>query len=137
MRITWEQYALQIAQVAALRSEDPYRQVGACALDFENRVIGVAYNGLPPGVSVESSFWTDREARRPYMIHAEINILSLLKRGECALLAITHLPCSSCAQAICAHGIKSVVYIEEYERDTNAKKIFLFAGVTLKQLTIS
>lgn len=134
MRISWEQYALKIAQVAALRSEDPYCQVGACALDHENRVIGVAYNGLSPGKVVNQSFWADRETRRPFMIHAEINLLSLLKRGECSLLACTLLPCSSCAQAICAHGVKTVIYREEYERDSNATRIFAFAGVTLKKL---
>ena len=40
-RITWEEYAIRLAEVAMLRSED-IRQVGACALDHENRVIGVA-----------------------------------------------------------------------------------------------
>ncbi len=50
MRISWDSYALKIAQVAALRSEDPFKKVGACALDFSNRVIGVAYNGLAPNI---------------------------------------------------------------------------------------
>ena len=78
-RISWEEYALRIAQVASLRSEDPYKQVGASALDWSNRIIGVAYNGLAPGIDVDETFWEDRNRRRPYMIHAEVNLLSLFK----------------------------------------------------------
>jgi len=44
-RISWEEYALRMAQVASMRSEDRFKKVGACALDINNRVIGVAYNG--------------------------------------------------------------------------------------------
>ena len=31
---------MTLAHAAALRSEDPYRKVGAAALDADNRVIG-------------------------------------------------------------------------------------------------
>ena len=133
-RLSWENYALRIAEVASLRSEDPYKKVGACALDFHNRVIGVAYNGLAPGVDVTGSFWTDRDKRRPYMIHAETNLLSLFKRGECNLLACTLLPCSCCASMISAYGIKKVVYKELYNRDTMAINIFEFNGIICEQI---
>ena len=133
-KITWEEYALRIAEVASLRSEDPYKKVGACALDFSNRVIGVAYNGLSPGLNVDISFWKNRDERRPYMIHAEANLLSLFRRGECALLACTLLPCSCCASMISAYGIKKVVYKEVYNRDTMAIKIFEFNSILCEQI---
>ena len=79
MRINWDEYALSLAHVAKLRSEDPFRQVGACALDHENRVLGVAYNGLKSGTVVPEKFWSDRNKRRPYKIHAEANLLSLFE----------------------------------------------------------
>lgn len=135
-RISWEEYALKIAQVAALRSEDPYKKVGACGLDHTNRVIGVAYNGLAPGINVNDSFWADRDARRPYMIHAEANLLSLFKRGDCKMLACTLLPCTCCASMISAYGIKKVVYIEEYVRDNKAIEIFKFNGIECRQYKI-
>ncbi len=135
-RISWEEYALKIAEVAALRSEDPYVKVGSCALDHENRVIGVAYNGLASGINVPKSFWKDRDKRRPYMIHAEVNLLSLFKRGECKLLACTLLPCSCCAAMIAAYGIKTVVYKDVYHRDDNALRIFDFNGISYKQISI-
>ena len=133
-RISWEEYALKIAEVAALRSEDKYVQVGSCALDYSNRVIGVAYNGLASGISVPDSFWDDRDARRPFMIHAEANLLSLVKRGECRLLACTLLPCSCCASMIASYGIKTVVYRDVYFRDDKALEIFKFNGIECKQV---
>jgi dCMP deaminase len=133
-RISWEEYALRIAEVASLRSEDPFKKVGACALDKDNRVIGVAYNGLASGLSVNSDFWKDRDKRRPYMIHAEANLLSLFKRGECALLACTLLPCSCCASLISAYNVKKVVYKEEYTRDNVALQIFNFNGIVCEQI---
>lgn len=133
-RISWEEYAIRIAEVASLRSEDPYVKVGACALDFSNRVIGVAYNGLASEINVKPSFWDDRDARRPYMIHAEVNLLSLFKRGECKLLACTLLPCSCCASMIASYGIKNVVYKDNYYRDQKAYEIFEFNGIKCDQI---
>jgi dCMP deaminase len=128
-RVSWEEYALKIAQVASLRSEDPYKKVGACALDWSNRVIGVAYNGLAPGINVDDSFWSNRDKRRPYMIHAEVNLLSLFKRGDCKMLACTLLPCHCCASMIASYGIKKVVYIEDYIHDNAAVEIFAFNNI--------
>lgn len=135
-RISWEKYALKIAEVASLRSEDKFVKVGSCALDHSNRVIGVAYNGLASGIKVDDLFWEDRDARRPYMIHAEVNLLSLFKRGECSLLACTLLPCSCCASMIAAYGIKKVVYKDTYFRDDKALDIFKFNGISCEQIII-
>lgn len=134
-RISWEEYALKIAEVASLRSEDPYVQVGSCALDYSNRVIGVAYNGLASGITVANAFWEDRDERRPFMIHAEVNLLSLVKRGECKLLACTLLPCSCCASMIASYGIKKVIYKDTYFRDEKALEIFKFNNIQCEQLT--
>lgn len=133
-RISWEDYAIKIAEVASLRSEDPYVKVGACALDFNNRVIGVAYNGLASNIEVDDTFWQDRDARRPYVIHAETNLLSLIKRNECKMIACTLLPCSSCASLIAAHNIKKVVFKQMYERDNKAIEIFKFNGIECIQI---
>ena len=127
-RLSWEKYALKIAEVASLRSED-IRKVGCCALDFDHRVIGVAYNGLASGKSVDESFWLDRDKRRPYMIHAEANLLSLFRRNECKLIACTLLPCQACATMIAAYGIKKVIYKDIYELDIKALDIFKFYNI--------
>jgi dCMP deaminase len=133
MRISWNKYALNLAIEASKRSEDPYRKVGACALSFDNRVLGVAYNGLVSGKNVRKNFWKDRNQRRRYMIHAETNLLSLFERGECRLIACTLLPCSYCARMICAWGIPEVIYKEEYDNDAEGLKIFKFYNVKVKK----
>ena len=97
-RLSIPEYAVALAHVASLRSEDPFRKVGAVALDFDNRVIGTAYNGLAPGYNAPEGFWNDREARRKYMLHAEVNLCSLFTRGAARLLACTTMPCTSCMQ---------------------------------------
>lgn len=135
-RPSWEEYALSIAKTAALRSEDVYRKVGACALNHQNMILAVGYNGLASGKSVTSEFWEDRDKRRKYMIHAEVNCLSLFKKGEAKILAVNLLPCSSCATMIATYGIKHVIYEEEYDRDYAAKDIFEFYNVKLEKITV-
>lgn len=135
-RISWENYALELAKTASMRSEDPYKKVGACALSFDNRVLGVAYNGLKSGKNPDVSFWKDRDARRPYMIHAETNVLSLFSRNECRLLAVTMMPCSCCARMICAWNIPELVYFEEYNsiESKYSMDIFQFYGIKITKL---
>lgn len=124
---------MRLAETASKRSEDPYRKVGACALNKEHMVVGLGYNGLAPKKNVPSSFWEDRDKRRAYMVHAETNCLSLCKRGEVELLAVTLLPCSYCAAMIAAYGVKEVLYAENYEQDDSAKMIFGFYNISLLQ----
>ena len=133
MRISWEQYALDIAQTASSRSEDRYVKVGACALNSQQMVVAVGYNGLASGKDVSYDFWRNRDHRRKFMIHAEVNCLSLFKKGEAEMLATTLLPCSSCATLIASYGISKVVYKDVYERDTQALEIFDFYNIECTQ----
>ncbi len=129
-RLSVPQYAMALAHVAALRSEDPYRKVGAAALDKDNRVIGTAYNGLFPGFVAPEGFWASRDERQKFMLHAEINLCSLFKRGEAQLVACTTMPCTSCMQALCAHGVKTIYYGEAYKQ-SEAPSIAALYGVEL------
>ncbi|NBP02650.1 MAG: deoxycytidylate deaminase [Proteobacteria bacterium] len=128
-RISWEEHALLLAWAATLRSEDPYMKVGASALGVHNEVLGVAYNGLAPGKIVSDNFWVDRNKRRPYMVHAEANLLARIKTNEAKIMAVTLQPCSCCAQSIVAHGIKKVVYTEKYDFDKGGIDILKFYEV--------
>ena len=83
---------------AAMRSEDPFKKVGACALGDDNKVLALGYNGLASGKELDpekkKKFWEDRDFRRPFVIHAEANCLSGIKRGECNIFDSTLLTCS-------------------------------------------
>ena len=132
-RLSIPDYAMALAHVASLRSEDPYRKVGAVALDFDNRVIGTAYNGLAPGYNASPEFWADRDARRSFMIHAEVNLCSLFTRGNVKLIACTTEPCTSCMQMLCAYGVREVYYRESYP-GSEAAAICARYGIHLCQL---
>lgn len=132
-RLSIPDYAMALAEVASLRSEDPYRKVGAAAIDHDNRVIGTAYNGLAPGFDAPLGFWDDRDKRQKFMLHAEINLCSLMKRGEAKIVACTTLPCTSCMQALCAHGVKEVYFREDYP-NSDAHEIAATYGVKLVQI---
>lgn len=133
-RLSIPQYAMALAHVASLRSEDPYRKVGAAALDFDNRVIATAYNGLAPGFNAPAGFWDDRDARQKFMLHAEINLCSLFKRGEAKTVATTTMPCTACMQTLCAYGIKEI-YFHEIYHVSDAPEIAEIYGVKLMQIT--
>ncbi|MGJ8724574.1 MAG: deoxycytidylate deaminase [Roseibacillus sp.] len=132
-RISIAQYAMALAEVASLRSEDPFRKVGAAALDFDNRVIATAYNGLAPGFDAPVGFWDDREKRQKFMLHAEINLCSLFKRGEAKIVATSTMPCTACMQTLCAYGIREVYYREVY-KESYAPEIAEIYGITLQQV---
>lgn len=132
-RITIPQYAMALAEVASLRSEDPFRKVGAAALDFDNRVIATAYNGLAPGFDAPEGFWDDREKRQKFMLHAEINLCSLFKRGEAKIVATSTMPCTACMQTLCAYGIREVYYREVY-KESDAPEIAKTYGVKLERV---
>ena len=124
---------MALAEVASLRSEDPFRKVGAAALDADNRVIATAYNGLAPGFDAPSDFWDDREGRQKFMLHAEVNLCSLFKRGEAKLVATTTMPCTSCMQTLCAYGIAEI-YFREIYKESDAPAIAKVYGIKLEQI---
>lgn len=130
-RISFEEMALEIALIASKRSEDPHKKVGACVLNKNGRVLGVGYNGIRKKQIKSDEFWSDRENRRKYIIHAEVNALSNVDTSQAYLLAVTLLPCSSCANFIASHNIEKVIYLEDYDKDSQSKEIFKFHNIEL------
>ena len=116
-RASWDQYAIELARVAATRSEDPYMKVGACVLRRDHSVASLGYNGAPPGLEID---WSNRDERRRRVIHAEVNALRYTNPNECYLLACTLLPCNDCLKMAAAHGIKKIIYDEEYDKDPSS-----------------
>jgi len=113
-RLDFDKYAIQLAKTASLRSEDPHRQVGAVALNQSKKVVGIAYNGVPSGFEMPTELLNDRDKKRPYMLHAEMNLCSLFKYGEVETVAVTCFPCRYCFINLISHGVKRVIYEESY-----------------------
>jgi dCMP deaminase len=102
---------LALALVAATRSEDPWVPVGAVVLRPDNSVAGLGYNGAPSGVEFD---WTDREARRSFVIHAETNALRYCTPGEVrdGVMAVSGTPCPACLTSAAAHGLRRVIFAD-------------------------
>lgn len=113
-RPTWEEYALLLAEAAALRSEDPWVKVGAVVLRHDKSVCAVGYNGAPSGVEID---WSSRNKRRGLVIHAEANALRWCSPGECHLIATTLSPCPECLKQIAAYRIHKAVFRDWYSTD--------------------
>jgi deoxycytidylate deaminase len=112
-RKDWIYTALKLAQeIAELRSEDPYLQVGCCAIKKDSDIV-LGYNGFPAGFNMSME---DRDARRPYMIHAERNVLDRVKPNEIKIFAVTHLPCPECLKSIKQKGVNEIYYLHDLER---------------------
>jgi dCMP deaminase len=118
--MTWEKYAYNLAVVAAQKSKDPYIKVGCCLLRNDNSVASLGYNGFPAGMAED---WDNRDERRKYVVHSEINALRYVKPNECYLIATTLLPCNDCLKSLASYGIKKIVYGEVYKQDPSTLEL--------------
>lgn len=130
-RLSWEEYALKLALVAAERSCDPYVKVGSCVLRHDNSVASLGYNGPPAGITID---YSDRDKRRKKVIHSEANCLRYIKPGECYLLACTLLPCNNCLTLISSYGIKNIIFKDVYDKDNSTLELAEEFGIKLKQI---
>ena len=132
-RLTWPEYGIELAKTAALRSEDPFVQVGCCILRPDNSIASLGYNGAPPGINID---WSNRDDRRRRVIHAETNALKHIKPGEADRMFVTLMPCGDCIKNAASYGIKQVFYIKVYDLDETARDLALEFGMNLKQIDI-
>ena len=130
-RLSWEEYALSLANAASLRSEDPYMKVGACVLRKDWSIAGIGYNGAPAGIEID---WSNRDERRKRVIHAELNALRYVSPKEGYILACTLLPCRHCVQAMAAHAIQHVIYETVYKVDSFALTLCKEFGIGLHHI---
>ncbi|KAG9963559.1 deoxycytidylate deaminase, partial [Aureobasidium melanogenum] len=144
MRPTWDQYFMQLADLAARRSNCMRRQVG-CVLVRGKRVISTGYNGTPRNVTncneggcarCNTSKGGGTGLSTCLCLHAEENALLEAGRervGDGAVLYCNTCPCLTCSVKIVQVGITEVVFSQSYHMDTQSAKIFQEAGVHLRQ----
>ncbi|MBE6590923.1 MAG: dCMP deaminase family protein [Ruminococcaceae bacterium] len=140
--ISWEEYFMGVALLAAKRSKDPNTQVGACIVSKDNIILSIGYNGFPCGCSDDQFPWEreGEDTKYPYVVHAELNaILNANGRDlRGARLYVALFPCNECAKAIIQSGIKEVVYLSDKYADTPStkasKKMLDAAGVKYRRL---
>ena len=140
--ISWDEYFMGVAKLAARRSKDPSTQVGACIVSPENIIISTGYNGMPKGCSDDEFPWgrEGAETKYPYVVHAELNaILNANGRDlRDSRVYVALFPCNECAKAIIQSGVKEVVYLSDKYKGTPenlaSKRMLDAAGVKYTQL---
>ena len=118
--ISWDEYFMGVALLAAKRSKDPNTQVGACIVNENKKIMSVGYNGFPLGCSDDAFPWdrtadNDYDTKYPYVCHAELN--AILNNAGAPLngcsVYVALFPCNECAKAIIQCGIKKVFYLSD------------------------
>lgn len=138
---SWLNHWNNIAHAVATRSKDPSTQVGAVIVDNEQTVVITGHNGMPQGIEETPEMW-ERPAKYDYVLHAELNAIARAARNgrpvkDCTIY-VTHYPCSDCAKAIIASGIKNVVVAMNElsptwsESNAKAEKLFAMANVQVQ-----
>ena len=143
--ISWDEYFMGIAMLAARRSKDPSTQVGACIVSKDNIIISTGYNGMPKGCSDDEFPWERtgedaNETKYPFVVHAELNAILNANgrdlRGSRIYVAL--FPCNECAKAIIQSGVKEVLYLSDKYKDTMgnlaSKRMLDAAGVKYTKL---
>jgi dCMP deaminase len=146
LRPSWDQYFMQLADLAAHRSNCMKRRVG-CVIVREKRVVSTGYNGTPRGMTNCNEGGCPRCNNSPkggadlatcLCLHAEENALLEAGRdriGGSAILYCNTCPCLTCSVKITQVGISEVVYNQGYLVDTKTAEIFTESGVRLRQFS--
>ena len=145
-RPSWDEYFMEMAELARKRSTCLRRGVGAVIVK-DNHVLATGYNGSPAGIAHCSEAGCLRaqmnvpSGQRHELcrgLHAEQNaIIQAAKIGVSiagATLYCTHYPCSICAKMIVNAGISRIVYIYPYP-DSFTEQILREGGVLVEQFT--
>ena len=142
--ISWDEYFMGVALLAAQRSKDPSTQVGACIVDENNRILSTGYNGFPKGCSDDDFPWNRDESlgetKYQFVVHAELNAI-LNTRGKSLVGSRVYVglfPCNECAKSIIQAGIREVIYLSDKYADSlstlASKRMMMSAGVKFTQL---
>lgn len=141
--LSWEDYFMAMAFLAAKRSKDPSTQVGACIVNDDKKIVALGYNGFPIGCADDEFPWgkspNPLESKYTYVVHAEVN--AVLNKNSADLknctLYVALFPCNECSKVIIQSRIKEVVYLSDKHSHKPeviaSKKLLDAAGITYRQ----
>ena len=146
-RPTWDEYFMEMAELARQRSTCLRRGVGAVIVK-DNRVIATGYNGVPKGIRhCEETGCLRQQLNVPSGkmhelcrgLHAEQNAIiqaaCLGQSIEGSTLYCTTQPCIICTKMLINAGIKRVVIRESYP-DQLAQDMAKEAGLQIDVLGV-
>lgn len=138
-RPSWDDYFLKLAMLVSERSTCPRMHCG-CVLVRDKRILSTGYNGsIPGGEHCEDAGCLVVDNHCVRTIHAEMNaILQCSSHGiptAGATAYVTNMPCTNCAKALIAAGIREIVIFSDYH-DTLAEDFFEKAGICIRRLEV-
>ncbi len=144
----WDQYFMNIAKVAASRSNCLKRKVAAIIVR-EKRIISTGYNGTPRGTRncneggcprCNSLATSGSSLNQCLCSHGEENaIVQAAYHGvglSDSTIYSTFAPCLLCAKMIINSGISAVIYNQDYPLNDSAFNLFEEAGVKVRKLEV-
>ena len=146
MRLSWDKYFMEMAELTAERSTCLRRHVGAVIVK-DNHVIATGYNGAPRGLKhcdeiggcIREKLHVPSGERHELCraLHAEQNaIIQAAVLGESidgATIYINLQPCAICAKMLINAGIKRIVIKEGYP-DGLAMDLLNEAGIKVETI---
>ena len=138
MRVDWDTYFMDIAQVVSSRSTCDRKHVGAL-LVRDRMILSTGYNGSIRGMPhCDEAGHLMESGHCVATIHAEANaVLQAARNGvriDGSDLYTTASPCWPCFKLIANAGIKRIVYGEFY-RDDRIFDVARRLGISLVDLT--
>jgi dCMP deaminase len=144
----WDEYFMNIAKVAASRSNCIKRKVAAVIVR-DKRVISTGYNGTPRGTRncdeggcprCNSLAISGTALEECLCSHGEENaIVQASYHGvslKDAVIYTTFAPCLMCAKMIINSGIREVIYNMDYPLNESAFRLFAEAGVFARKFKV-
>jgi dCMP deaminase len=147
-RPSWDEYFMNIAKVAASRSNCMKRKVAAIIVK-DRRVISTGYNGTPrgarncneggcprcnnialSGTALDECLCSHGEENA--IVQASYHGVSLKE----AIIYTTFAPCLQCAKMIINSGIREVIYNMDYPLNESAFRLFQETGVFIRKLKV-
>ena len=146
--LSWDEYFMLQAMIAAFKSKDPATKVGSVFVDKNNHQITMGYNGFVAGIDESKVPWgKDQSAplefqKYGYVVHSEANaILHASRSLEGSRAYVTLFPCNECAKLIASSKVSEVIFLSDKHQETEsnriAKKIFNLSGITYRSLDFS
>ena len=138
--MSWHEYYLQIAEIAAKKSKDPSSQVGCVIVDSSNKIVSTGFNGFVAGCD-EDQMTYDRPMKYNLIIHAEMNALMFANQPvKGCTVYVTHHPCDNCfkhlLQAEKKIYYKSKSVLERFSQDQleAIDRLQKATGVSIEQI---
>jgi len=124
MRLDIDEYFLNMARLASLRSTCARRQVGCILVDSQNHVVATGYNGVPKGFKhcvdypcKGANAISGTRLNECKAVHAEMNALLQLTSNDILTAYLTVTPCFDCSKILANSTIRRIVAPVWYPQD--------------------